>query len=341
MRSTIQDIEQLSSCIQSESMEVRRAIPAQVQSILHCPSCRGTLAENKNSLVCHSCNRIFPFVKGVVRFVEAESYASSFGFQWHKYARTQLDNEATRLSEVSFRRKTGFTPEELAGKLVLDVGCGMGRYAEVASRWGAHVVGIDLSNAVEVAAQNLAERKSVTILQADVFSLPFAPESFDFIYSIGVLHHTSDCERAFKSLPPLLKAGGSIAIWLYSSYNNWYRFSDLYRKVTHRLPVRWLHALCYAAVPLYYIHRGLRLIPVVGRPLSGLLRYVLPTSLDPDPARRILDTFDWYSPKFQSKHRYEEVFPWFEESGLDSLHIMPAGQIAVRGRKPLSRNQRA
>src|SRR5208337_3717658 len=69
--------------------------------------------------------------------------------------------------------------------------CGMGRFADVATRWGAHVVGIDLSLAAEVAARNLAGRKA-TILQADVFHLPFVPESFDFIYSIGVLHHTPD-----------------------------------------------------------------------------------------------------------------------------------------------------
>ena len=291
------------------------------------------LSAQKDGLVCKACQSSFPQANGVVSFVERESYASSFGFQWHKYARTQLDNETTHLSEVSFRRKTGFAPEELSGKLVLDVGCGMGRYAEVASRWGAHVVGIDLSSAAEVAAQNLAERGSVTVFQADVFALPFAPESFDYIYSIGVLHHTGDCERAFKALPRLLKPGGSIAVWLYSGYNKWYRFSDLYRKVTHRLPVRWLHALCYGAVPIYYVHRCLNFIPLIGRPMSGLLRLLLPASLDPEPARRILDTFDWYSPKFQSKHTYEEVFPWFEDCGLSSLRVLPDGPVAVRGQK--------
>src|SRR5947199_61256 len=72
-----------------------------------------------------------------------------------------------------------------ARKLVLDVGCGMGRFADVATRWGAHVVCVDLSLAAEVAARNLADR-SATFFQADVFNLPFASESFDYIYSIGV-----------------------------------------------------------------------------------------------------------------------------------------------------------
>src|SRR5207237_8851005 len=98
----------------------------------------------------------------------------------------------------------------------------------VARRWGARVGGVDLSLATEVAASNLTER-SATFFQADVFNLPFAAESFDYIYSIGVLHHTPDCERAFKVLPALLKPGGKIAIWLYSVYNRWYRLSAWYR----------------------------------------------------------------------------------------------------------------
>ena len=163
--------------------------------------------------------------------------------------------------------------------------------------------------------------------------MPFAPESFDYIYSIGVLHHTPNCEMAFKLLPPLLKPGGQIAIWVYSAYNKYYRFSDIYRKLTSRLPARWLHTLCQVAGPFYYIHCGVRRIPILGKPISGLMRILVPLEQgDPDWDSRVLATFDWYSPKYQSKHTYEEVFTWFESCGLGDLHV--SGQpIAVRGRK--------
>jgi SAM-dependent methyltransferase len=269
----------------------------------------------------------------VTRFVDQQQYAGSFGFQWHMHARTQLDNSESDRSERDFQQRTGFRPEGLRGKLVLDVGCGMGRFADVATRWGAHVVGVDLSLAAEVAAKNLAGRKA-TIFQADVFHLPFAPESFDFIYSIGVLHHTPDCERAFKMLPGLLKPGGRIAIWLYSRYNAWYRMSDVYRKVTRRMPSRFLHALCYGVVPLYGVHQVLKRIPLVGRPASGALAYLIPMAFHRDRRWRILDTFDWYSPWYQSKHTYEEVFRWFESCGLDDLRVIEQ-PIAVQGRRPV------
>src|SRR5947209_7703688 len=305
----------------------------EVRGILRCLGCRGPLQNDATALVCPKCNTLYPFTKGVYRFVDMQKYANSFGFQWKLYARTQLDDADSQRSESAFRRRTGFRPEDLAGKLVLDVGCGMGRFAEVATRWGAHIVGIDLSLAAEVAAKNLADR-SATIFQSDVFKLPFAPESFDYIYSIGVLHHTPDCEQAFKVLPRYLKPGGSLAVWLYSGYSKWYRFSDIYRRYTSRMSPISLHRALKVAVPIFYhLDRGLRRVPLLGRPIAGAVHHLFPVNRQSDPEARVLDTFDWYSPRYQSKHTYEQVFRWFEDCGMEDLHVGEVA-IAIRGKKP-------
>lgn len=307
---------------------------AELAALLRCLTCGHALhSDGSGGYVCPDCGRSYAQKNGVACFVESGAYADSFGFQWHLYNRTQLDNDQCHESESDFRKRTGFTPEDLKGKLVLDVGCGMGRFAEVATRWGARVVGIDLSAAAQVAARNLADREFIA-LQADVFSLPFAVETFDFIYSIGVLHHTPNCEKAVTSLPQFLKPGGYLAVWLYSGYNKWYRFSDLYRRVTHRIPPRLLHGILSVVVPILNgTDRGLRWIPVVGKPLAGAVHHVFPVNRNPRREWRVLDTFDWYSPKYQSKHTYEEVFRWFESCGLEDLHVVEV-PIAVRGRKP-------
>ncbi|PYV99699.1 MAG: class I SAM-dependent methyltransferase [Acidobacteria bacterium] len=310
-------------------------LASELRAILRCIACRSGLREEQEGYTCLNCGRGYPLVRNSIRFVDACNYAQSFGFQWERYSRTQLDTAQRHVSEGNFRRRTGFSPEELRGKLVLDVGCGMGRYAEVATRWGARVVGVDLSVASEVAGRNLAQREFVA-LQADVFDLPFAPESFDLIYSIGVLHHTPDCEKAVKVLPTLLKPGGSIAIWLYSAYNKWYRFSDLYRKFTSRISAQTLHTALRIAVPsLYWLDCRLRSVPLLGPPLAGAVHHVFPVSLHQDKQVRVLDTFDWYSPKYQSKHTYEEVFRWFKHCGLVDLRVIET-PIAVRGRKPVT-----
>jgi SAM-dependent methyltransferase len=310
-------------------------IPQELLAHLRCPLCRAALVNNDGGFLCGTCGRRFPNVRGVVRFVDESNYADSFGYQWQRFQLTQMDHEGKNLSEMDFIRKTALKPEDFKGKLVLDVGCGTGRFAEVATRWGARVVGIDLSAAAEVAAKNLCQREFVSF-QADVFALPFAPETFDCIYSMGVLHHTPDCERAVKVLPQYLKPGGTLAVWLYSGYNKWYRFSDQYRKITHRLSPRVLHRFFSLAVPFFYwLDRGLRVVPLVGRPVAGVVHHVFPVNFHRDPDVRILDTLDWYSPKYQSKHTYEQVFRWFESCGMEGLSV---GEVAVgvRGRRPLS-----
>jgi SAM-dependent methyltransferase len=305
-----------------------------LQSILRCLNCGERLdSDGAGGFVCPGCKRAYANVLGIARFVDAQHYAASFGFQWHRYQKTQLGKNDVRDSEQQFEMKTGLRREELKGKLVLDVGCGMGRFAEVATRWGARVVGVDLSAAAEVAAKNLADRDFVA-MQADVFALPFAAESFDIIYSIGVLHHTPDCEAAVKALGKYLKPGGVLAVWLYSGYNKWYRFSDFWRRFTHKMKPETLHGVLKVAVPsFYHLGRTIRKVPLVGPPVAGVIHHVFPVNRHPDRETRMLDTFDWYSPKYQSKHTYEQVFRWYESMGMEDMRIGEVS-IAVRGRKP-------
>jgi SAM-dependent methyltransferase len=314
---------------------VQSPLSAELQAILRCLTCGSKLdGDQAAGFLCPACKRVYPNAQGIARFVDAQYYAASFGFQWHRYQKTQLDHDELRESERHFLAKTALRPDDLKGKLVLDVGCGMGRFAEVATRWGARVVGVDLSAAAEVAAKNLADRDFVAF-QADVFALPFAPESFDIIYSIGVLHHTPDCEAAVKALDKYLKPGGLLVVWLYSGYNKWYRFSDFWRRYTHRMKPGTLHGILKVAVPFFYnLQQGLKRVPLVGRPAAGLVHHVFPVNRQKDPEARMLDTFDWYSPKYQSKHTYEQVFKWYEAMGMEDMRVGEIS-IAVRGRKPV------
>jgi len=311
-----------------------RVMQAWLLELLRCTSCGGRLAlrsgeaESAETLECAAGHR-FDVRNGVPRFA-TEEYARSFGFQWTKFSKTQLDSaNGTTESLDAFAQKTGFRPEDLRGKRVLDVGCGMGRFLEIAGDWGAKVVGVDLSVAVDAARDNLKHRENVAVVQADVFRLPFAPESFEIIYSLGVLHHTPGTRKAFSVLPPLLTPGGRIAIWVYGKKPGPVLGSDLLRPITSRLPKDFLLRMCRGAMWLGKWERR----PVIGR----LLQTLLPVSVHRDPEWRWLDTFDWYSPRFQHKHSFAEVEDWFQEAGLEGIRRLSFPTSVTGGRPPAAR----
>jgi ubiquinone/menaquinone biosynthesis C-methylase UbiE len=292
--------------------------------VLKCVTCGHTgLDRDDAGWTCVACGAVFPVIDGVGRFVASEHYTGSFGYQWNTFAQAQLDSaNGTSRSRDTFVEKTGLSLESLRGRRVLDAGCGMGRFAEVCIEAGADLHAIDLSTAVEAAARNLGHHSNVSFYQADIMNLPFADGSFDVVYSIGVLHHTPDTKQAFLRLSRLVKPGGRIAIWVYSTILRLMFGGELLRMVTPRLPKPLLLKASKVAIPLYHVHR----LPVVGRVSTALL----PTSVNPDPEWRWLDTFDWYSPRYQWKHTYEQVEGWFKEAGLTDIAREPI-PVSVRG----------
>ncbi len=314
-------------------------------SILACPDCRQDLdlsvrREEKGEiedgiLSCRGCGARFPILRGIPRFVDTDAYVDTFSFEWTRFRDVQIDiQNATDESEQTFAGKTGWAPGDLRGKLVLDAGVGAGRFAEVVSRWGGEVVGADLSLAVDAARQNIGARDNVHLVQADVFRLPFREAAFDDAYSIGVLHHTPDTRKAFGAVVPFLRPGAELAVFLYA-FGHYHIFSDLWRKVTTRMPVRLLYGLAALSIPLYPLYR----VPLVG---MGL-RFVFPMSMHQRGRWRWLDTFDWYSPKYQHKHTWPEVHRWFLEEGFEDVRLFQQSpefsvlHVCMRGRKGTGR----
>jgi SAM-dependent methyltransferase len=303
-------------------------IPASLLSLLRCPRC-GTELRMRGDLVC-TTGHGYPVKNGIPRFTAPSTYADNFGFEWTTFPKVQLDSENQNESETTFRAKTGLTPEDVAGKSVLDGGCGMGRFSDVVARWHAHqVVAVDLTNAVDAAAENLRGHAGTHVLQADLRRLPLAPEAFDIVFSIGVLHHTPNTREAFMRLAEMVKPGGLLCVWVYSSK---LRISlaggELIRLYTRRMPSDRLLRLVRRVEPPIT-----RLKARLPARLPLLVDMAIPISNQPDPQWRLLDTFDWYSPRFQWKHSYAEVERWFSDLRWNDIRRLPQ-PVAVRGRKP-------
>lgn len=164
---------------------------------------------NKNDLTT-----TFKIQNGIPRFVDKDNYSeSSFGFQWNTFFNTQLDSYSkTSVSKDRFYLATNWNKNDLKDKLILDVGCGMGRFAEIALESGAIVVCVDYSSAIDACKRNLEHYENAYFIQGDIYNLPFKKEIFDYIYSLGVLQHTPNPEKALKSLYPFLKQGGGFVL---------------------------------------------------------------------------------------------------------------------------------
>ncbi|MEK7382163.1 MAG: methyltransferase domain-containing protein, partial [Elusimicrobiota bacterium] len=197
-------------------------------SLMCCPECRSELtvtgAEDDRrviqagsiSCVSKECGRIYPIINAVPRFVDNGMYADSFGLQWRSFAKTQLDGSQTKDSQVRWDSEVTWDAGDLEGKTIIEFGSGAGRFMDVVSKMGVKLaIGIDITDAVDASQENLGKRGNCFFIQADFFKLPIKRTSIDFGYSLGVLHHTPNPEKAFYRLVDAVSEKGGVALGLY------------------------------------------------------------------------------------------------------------------------------
>ena len=199
--------------------------------LLACPACHAespfTLTANRTNedgdvidgaLQCQHCPAAFSISNRVPRFVEAnDDYCGNFGFQWERWRAIQIDRLAGhRLSETRFLNDSQWDRDWLKGKLILDAGCGAGRFTDVAASLGARVISCDLSGAIDACRETTSiHGAGVECLQASLFDLPLRPEIFDGVFCMGVIQHTPDPARVIRTLPAFVKPGGRLAYNFY------------------------------------------------------------------------------------------------------------------------------
>ena len=233
-----------------------------------------------------------------------------------------MPNSGNPDTSISFHARTGFSKE--IGKdtnLVLDAGCGVGRYMSIALELGAEVVGMDLSSSVDQAMGNVGHQPNCHLVQGDLNNPPFNTQTFDYIFSLGVLHHTPDPFASFQALTPLIKPGGNMAISVYPQ-TPFYTSSQRLRKITTRMNKRVLYTLTTLMTMFLY--------PLYKVPFLKLLYPYAPISMHRKFDWRRLDTFDCYSPKYQHTYTHYEIFQWFKKEGFTNIEVLEA-EISIRG----------
>jgi SAM-dependent methyltransferase len=303
-------------------------------------------------LMTHDGSMRYPIIEGVPRFVTHQRYAASFGIEWNKWSRVQFDSENKGLpmeghTSRMFNAITQWHNHDIKGKLVLDFGCGSGRFIEVVRSAGGLVIGVDMSAAVESAHDNFINDPQVLIAQADICNPPLNLSAFDLGYSIGVLHHTPDPGLSFSKLAVLVKPGGSIAVSVYPLKGFYNYFSvGLFRRL-HMISAyifgeRFANTLAmkyssFSATTLHALLRRLMSVPCFGDRIVEFIEKYLCVHLSlPDLNWLMLDVFDAITPRYASTHASEEVAKWFRDNGCIDITMTNWGETSFVGRRALA-----
>lgn len=326
---------------------------------LVCPVCEGHLSCEVTEwfgdeiitamLSCVNPAHQFPVEQGIPRFVTPEqpltgenvNTADAFGWEWQEFH--ELHDIATYQAQF-LDWITPITPDFFADKVVLDAGCGMGRFSLVSSTFGAkHVLAIDASQAVTAAWHNARSFPNVHVIQGDIHHLPLRRDKagqIDFAFSIGVLHHLDQPQAGFAALTHHLQPEGTIFAWVYGRENNGWLVNlvnPVRAVLTSRLPRRALYILSF-------------FISLILHPIARFIYHPVNTHYALNKLRRWLfynDYLNWLG-QFGFRHthhvvfdhlvapvafyiRCEEFAAWFEQAGMELVDLSWRNQNSWRG----------
>jgi ubiquinone/menaquinone biosynthesis C-methylase UbiE len=308
------------------------------------PASGEVLATQGDKLVTAS-GASYPVINGIPRFVPVENYASAFGYQWKKFAKTQLDTfTGNSISKDRLVGCLGFPVEKLAGKDVLEVGSGAGRFTEHLVKAGANTHAIDLSVAVEVNKENVGDAPHYKIAQASVYELPYPKASFDVVLCIGVIQHTPSSEKTIEALWEMVKPGGLLVIdhyiWRLGYYANPATYWRLYLKeIKPEKSKKIVDALVDFFFPIHWSLRNAPLLDWFVKRVSPVMTYMkhfpqLTREEQYELSR--LDSYDSLTDYYKHLRTPAQIRTTLEQLGGKEIWINKGGNgVEARATKPL------
>lgn len=293
---------------------------------------------------------VFPFEKGAYRLVKDDNYTQNFGFQWNKFSGTQVDKSSNLdISAVRFFAETNWDKEDLAGKNILEVGSGAGRFTQIIlDHTRGNLYSVDYSNAVEANFNNNGPNDRLHLFQASIYHMPFAKGQFDKVICIGVLQHTPEVERSVQVLIDMLKPGGELVVDFYPVTGWWTKLQAKYilRRWTKNMP----HEKLYKKIDrnIDWMIKASRFFSKlgVGRLFNRFIPIcdidgTLPQGLPYTQLRElcVLDTFDMFSPLYDQPQPIKRVSGWFTKYGMTNVwggfvKYQNCKAAVVKGTKP-------
>ena len=188
----------------------------------------------------------------------------------------------------------------------------------------------------------MASAKNIEFVSGDINEATeiFGQETFDYVFSLGVLHHLAEPKRGFQQLARLVKPGGRLFVMVLSSEqgNLWMFLRKFIRPFTRHFSPHVTHILCWMiAVPLAsVINMGIltaSLLKHEDRPGGRFLGITYGTLKTRSIAHFAVGLFDAVTPEYYSQHSLSEISSWFDESGFDEIQLAYPVNVSLRGTK--------
>lgn len=350
----------------------------EVVALLRCPVCAGALTPLEpgalDAVLGHAggaCREVYPVIGGVPRLLNGEArhvlarsqpglredarfahwsgrsrarpadlrLVERFDREWERFSAMAADERARLFSNYF-----DLVPDETlrGASVVLDAGCGSGRWAAEFAARGPLVLALDLGESVEVTRRNTASDR-VAVIQADVREVPIAPGSVDLAYSLGVLHHIQETEAALGRISAAVRPGGIVVIYVYYAldgrgpgFQAAFRTVDAVRRVISGLPASLLPPVTGAIAALVYwpLARTAALLERVG---LGRIARRLPLGFYSTLSFRTMrnDSLDRFGTRLEKRFTRRQVIDLLEGAGLKDV-VVSAGPPYWRasGRQP-------
>ncbi|MDQ2901615.1 MAG: class I SAM-dependent methyltransferase [Acidobacteriota bacterium] len=250
---------------------------------------------------------------------------AGFGFEWERFDQSELaasDRDAVYGQYFELFPWQALPPQAEG----FDLGCGSGRWAKCVAPRVGRLHCIDASDrALSVARRNLAGLPNCVFHEASVENIPLEPESMDFGYSLGVLHHVPDTAAGIRSCVLRLKKGAPFLLYLYYAFDNrppWFRLlwksSDILRRGISRCPhgLRYAISQGIAAFVYFPLARVARLAERVGMGVSGFpLSYYRGLSF----YTMRTDALDRFGTKVEQRFTARQIREMMTEAGLERI----------------------
>lgn len=251
-----------------------------------------------------------------------------FGEEWLKFSDFNDENIKTAAEEYF-----DIVDDTILNKqtYVLDVGCGTGRWTRYLSSRAGFIEAVDPSNAIFTAAKLLKDIKNVRLARASVETLPFEDETFDFVMSIGVLHHIPDTAKAMRDCVKKVKKGGYFYVYLYYNlekrgpvFKGLFKLTDFIRSGISRLPGSLKKIVCDILAVIFYMPLVLTVKLLYFLGFSKLAKK-MPLSTYHDKSFFLIrnDALDRFGTRLEQRFSAKEVYDMMGNAGLTNIRLSP------------------